>query len=94
MHHILLSNLSLAIICVCACVAILSALRNLQEKIRRLELEKGHTELSLHTMGRDVSHTHLHTDKVTQRPLNDQTGTEREISGQSNGNQGGCTKKI
>uniref|UniRef100_A0A3Q3IY58 Centrosomal protein 57 n=1 Tax=Monopterus albus TaxID=43700 RepID=A0A3Q3IY58_MONAL len=39
--------------------AILSALRNLQEKIRRLELEKGHAELSLHTMGKDGSHTRV-----------------------------------
>ncbi|XP_035536671.1 centrosomal protein of 57 kDa isoform X2 [Morone saxatilis] len=67
--------------------AILSALRNLQEKIRRLELEKGHTELSLHTLGKDASHTHLQRDKVAQRPLNDQTDTERETSGQSNCNQ-------
>ncbi|KAM3875218.1 LOW QUALITY PROTEIN: centrosomal protein of 57 kDa [Diretmus argenteus] len=39
--------------------AILSALRNLQEKIRRLELEKEHAELSLHTMRKDTSHTQL-----------------------------------
>ncbi|XP_051253073.1 centrosomal protein of 57 kDa isoform X2 [Dicentrarchus labrax] len=67
--------------------AILSALRNLQEKLRRLELEKGHTELSLHTLGRDASHTHLQRDKVARRLLNDQTDTERETSGQSNCNQ-------
>ncbi|XP_044060090.1 centrosomal protein of 57 kDa [Siniperca chuatsi] len=67
--------------------AILSALRNLQEKIRRLELEKGHTALSMHTMGKDASHTHLQSNKVTQRLLNDQTDTEREMSGQSNCNQ-------
>ncbi|XP_070762543.1 centrosomal protein of 57 kDa [Enoplosus armatus] len=67
--------------------AILSALRNLQEKIRRLELEKGHAALSLHTMGKNASHTHLQSDKVTQRLLNDQTDKERKISGQSNCNQ-------
>ncbi|XP_059187524.1 centrosomal protein of 57 kDa [Centropristis striata] len=64
---------------------ILSALRNLQEKIRRLELEKRHTGLSLHAVGKDASHTHLQSDKVTQRLLKDHT--EREINGQSNCNQ-------
>ncbi|XP_030008974.1 centrosomal protein of 57 kDa isoform X2 [Sphaeramia orbicularis] len=53
--------------------AILSALRNLQDKIRRLELEKAHGELSLHTMGKDVSNTHLQNDRVTQRLKNNQT---------------------
>ncbi|TKS81022.1 Centrosomal protein of 57 kDa [Collichthys lucidus] len=67
--------------------AILSALRNLQEKIRRLELEKGHTELSLHTMGKDSSRTHLQSDKVTQRLFNDKANAEGEISSQSNCNQ-------
>ncbi|XP_045929850.1 centrosomal protein of 57 kDa isoform X1 [Micropterus dolomieu] len=67
--------------------AILSALRNLQEKIRRLELEKGHAALSLHTMGKDASRTHLQSDKATQRLLSDQTDTEKEISGPSNCNQ-------
>ncbi|XP_028428554.1 centrosomal protein of 57 kDa isoform X2 [Perca flavescens] len=66
---------------------ILSALRNLQEKIKRLELEKGHAELSLQTLGEDASHTHLQSDKVTQRLLKDHTDTKREISGQSNCNQ-------
>ncbi|XP_042343119.1 centrosomal protein of 57 kDa isoform X2 [Plectropomus leopardus] len=66
--------------------AILSALRNLQEKIRKLELEKGHAELSLHTMGKDASNTHLQSDKVTQRLLKDYTDTKKE-SGQSNCNQ-------
>ncbi|XP_078102321.1 centrosomal protein of 57 kDa isoform X1 [Sander vitreus] len=66
---------------------ILSALRNLQEKIKRLELEKGHAELSLHTLGEDASHTHLQRDKVTQRLLKDPTDSKREISGQSNCNQ-------
>ncbi|XP_029302251.1 centrosomal protein of 57 kDa [Cottoperca gobio] len=66
---------------------ILSALRNLQEKIRRLELEKGHAEFSLHTMGKDSSCKRLQSDKVTQRLSKDHTDTEREISGQSNCNQ-------
>ncbi|XP_074498163.1 centrosomal protein of 57 kDa [Sebastes fasciatus] len=67
---------------------ILSALRNLQEKIRKLELEKGHAELSLHAVGnKDASYTRLQSDKVTQRLLKDHTDTEREISGQSNCNQ-------
>uniref|UniRef100_UPI0037E78CE4 centrosomal protein of 57 kDa n=1 Tax=Semicossyphus pulcher TaxID=241346 RepID=UPI0037E78CE4 len=65
--------------------AILSALRNLQEKIRRLELEKGNADLSMRTMGKDASH--LQRDKVTRRLLNDQTDTENEIKGQSNCNQ-------
>lgn len=89
MHHIPASNNY-----VCVCVAILSALRDLQEKIRRLELEKGKTELSLHTMGKDASHTHLHSNKVAKRLLNDRTETEREISGRSDCNQGGCTNEI
>ncbi|KAA8594314.1 hypothetical protein FQN60_005148 [Etheostoma spectabile] len=66
---------------------ILSALRNLQEKIKRLELEKGHAEHSLHTLGENASHTHLQRDQVTQRLLKDHTDTKREISGQSNCNQ-------
>ncbi|GAA6234426.1 centrosomal protein of 57 kDa-like isoform X4 [Lates japonicus] len=65
--------------------AILSALRNLQEKIRRLELEKGHT--SLQTIGKDTSHTHLQSANVTQRLFNNQTDTEREMSDPSNCNQ-------
>ncbi|XP_067450856.1 centrosomal protein of 57 kDa [Thunnus thynnus] len=67
--------------------AILSALKNLQEKIRRLELEKGHEELSLRSMGKDASHTHLQSDKMTQRVLNNQTDTRRETSDGSNCNQ-------
>uniref|UniRef100_A0A8C7GAS2 Centrosomal protein 57 n=1 Tax=Oncorhynchus kisutch TaxID=8019 RepID=A0A8C7GAS2_ONCKI len=39
--------------------AILSALMNLQEKIRKLELERGRTELSLHSLERETSHTAL-----------------------------------
>nr|XP_046245091.1 centrosomal protein of 57 kDa isoform X2 [Scatophagus argus] len=69
--------------------AILSALRNLQEKIRRLELEKGQAGRSLHTMGKDASHPPLQGDEATQRLFSSQTGThtERDISGQSNCNQ-------
>ncbi|XP_054868473.1 centrosomal protein of 57 kDa isoform X2 [Amphiprion ocellaris] len=67
--------------------AILSALRNLQEKIRRLELEKGHADLSHHSVGKDVSHTFLQNEKVNQRLTNNQTDTERKMSGQSNCNQ-------
>ncbi|XP_075997728.1 centrosomal protein of 57 kDa isoform X2 [Genypterus blacodes] len=48
---------------------ILSALKNLQEKLRKLELEKEHAELSLLIMGKDphantqrrLSHTQTHT---------------------------------
>uniref|UniRef100_UPI003AAD3B2F centrosomal protein of 57 kDa isoform X1 n=1 Tax=Centroberyx gerrardi TaxID=166262 RepID=UPI003AAD3B2F len=69
--------------------AILSALRNLQEKIRRLELEKGCAELSLRTMGKDTSHTQLQSEKVTQSFLdtNTQRDTGRETSDHSNCNQ-------
>ncbi|XP_056230176.1 centrosomal protein of 57 kDa isoform X1 [Seriola aureovittata] len=67
--------------------AILSALRNLQEKIRRLELEKGHPELGLQTVGKDASHTHLQSENVTQRLLNNQADTEREMSEPSDCNQ-------
>uniref|UniRef100_A0A672I4P7 Centrosomal protein 57 n=1 Tax=Salarias fasciatus TaxID=181472 RepID=A0A672I4P7_SALFA len=61
--------------------AILSALRNLQEKIRRLELEKGEAELSLHALGREASHS------VPQRDFNTQTDAERERKGEANCNQ-------
>ncbi|XP_036926969.1 centrosomal protein of 57 kDa isoform X1 [Acanthopagrus latus] len=67
--------------------AILSALRNLQEKIRRLELEKGHAQLSLRSMGKDASHTHLQSNQVTQRHLNGQADTERGKGGQTDCNQ-------
>lgn len=74
----------------CASAAILSALRNLQEKIRRLEREKWQAELNLHSIRRDVSHAHLQSDKVTQTPLNDPTDMEQETSGWPNCNQGAC----
>ncbi|KAM8903400.1 centrosomal protein of 57 kDa isoform 2-T3 [Spinachia spinachia] len=57
---------------------ILSALRNLQEKIMRLELGKGHAERSLHAVEENVSYTHLQRDH---------RDPEREISGESNNNQ-------
>ncbi|MED6279781.1 hypothetical protein CHARACLAT_004293 [Characodon lateralis] len=56
--------------------AISSALRNLQEKIRRLEFEKEQAELSLCTLGDDVRH---------RRQQND--STERKTSDQSHCNQ-------
>ncbi|KAF7663354.1 hypothetical protein LDENG_00211730 [Lucifuga dentata] len=64
--------------------AILSGLRNLQEKIRKLELEKEHAELSLRSMRKDTSHTHLQSEKVTQRLFDSQTDTRREINDPSN----------
>uniref|UniRef100_A0A3Q4GPH1 Cep57 centrosome localisation domain-containing protein n=1 Tax=Neolamprologus brichardi TaxID=32507 RepID=A0A3Q4GPH1_NEOBR len=66
------------------CVVILSALRNLQEKIRRLEMEKGHAEQSLHALGKDASQTLLQNEDITPRLLNDQKGPERQRSAQSN----------
>ncbi|XP_072546965.1 centrosomal protein of 57 kDa [Salminus brasiliensis] len=39
--------------------AILSALKNLQEKIRRLELERSEAELNLQKLSRESSHTHV-----------------------------------
>lgn len=70
------------------CVVILSALRNLQEKIRRLEMEKGHAERSLHALGKDASQTLLQNEDITPRLLNDQKDPERLRSAQSNCNQG------
>ncbi|XP_047450292.1 centrosomal protein of 57 kDa [Mugil cephalus] len=67
--------------------AIFSALRNLQEKIRRLELEKGQAELSLRTAGNNASHALLQNKKVTQRHLNGQINAEREMNDRSNCNQ-------
>lgn len=73
---------------VCARAAILSGLRSLQEKIRKLELEKRHAELSLRSLGKDATHTHNQSEKITQRLLNNQTDTLREMSDPSNCNQG------
>ncbi|XP_029923620.1 centrosomal protein of 57 kDa isoform X2 [Myripristis murdjan] len=67
--------------------AILSALRNLQEKIRRLELEKESAELSLYAMGKDTSHTQLQSEKITHRVSDTQRDIGRETNGISNCNQ-------
>ncbi|KAK2912518.1 centrosomal protein of 57 kDa isoform X2 [Channa argus] len=67
--------------------AILSGLRNLQEKIRRLELEKEHAELNLRSLRRDASYIYLQSEKVTRKLFNNQTNTERETSYPSNCNQ-------
>ncbi|KAM9317811.1 centrosomal protein of 57 kDa [Pholidichthys leucotaenia] len=67
--------------------AILSALRNLQEKIRRLELEKRHAELSLHSAGKDASDTLLRNENEAQRLLNSQATKQRGMNGQSSCNQ-------
>lgn len=70
------------------CEVILSALRNLQEKIRRLEMVKGHAERSLHALGKDASQTLLQNEDITPRLLNDQKDPERQRSAHSNCNQG------
>lgn len=72
----------------CALAAILSALRNLQEKIRRLELEKEHTKFSLRTSGKHTSHTLHQSESDAQRHVNDQKDREIKTNGQSNCNQG------
>ncbi|XP_008423926.1 centrosomal protein of 57 kDa isoform X1 [Poecilia reticulata] len=63
--------------------AILSALRNLQEKIRRLELEKDRAELSLCTLLKDGR---LQSDSPAQRLLTDED-IDRKTSEQSNHDQ-------
>lgn len=56
-----------------------------------MELEKEHAELSLRNMRKDTSHTHLQSEKVTQRLLNPQTDTRREMNDPPNNcNQGKC----
>lgn len=76
--------------CARAPAAIHSALRNLQMKIRRLELEKRQAELTMrYAARRDVSHAHPQSHKVTQTPPGDPTGVERETGGQPSCNQGG-----
>uniref|UniRef100_A0A3P9IVA1 Centrosomal protein 57 n=1 Tax=Oryzias latipes TaxID=8090 RepID=A0A3P9IVA1_ORYLA len=65
--------------------AILSALRNLQEKIRRLNLDKG--EGVLQVGENDISHRVLPSERVSQSLLNDQTDTARRGDGHSRGNQ-------
>ncbi|XP_064841387.1 centrosomal protein of 57 kDa isoform X1 [Oncorhynchus masou masou] len=68
--------------------AILSALMNLQEKIRKLELERGRTERSLHSLEKETSHTALRSDTHTLRDTHKPTDThERETSNQSEPNQ-------
>ncbi|XP_034556760.1 centrosomal protein of 57 kDa isoform X2 [Notolabrus celidotus] len=67
--------------------AILSALRNLQEKIRRLEMDKGKAGLRIHTLGQDASHTHLQSERVSRRILSDQIATQKERGDQSDCNQ-------
>ncbi|XP_070295387.1 centrosomal protein of 57 kDa [Salvelinus sp. IW2-2015] len=62
--------------------AILSALMNLQEKIRKLELERGRTERSLHSLEKETSHTDLRSD--THKPTDTH---KRETSHQSEPNQ-------
>ncbi|XP_075892212.1 centrosomal protein of 57 kDa isoform X2 [Nelusetta ayraudi] len=64
--------------------AILSALKSLQEKIRRLELDKERAELSLHSMERDVSQAHPFRDGGAHRPSD--IPTERERSNQASCN--------
>uniref|UniRef100_A0A3P8WHZ9 Centrosomal protein 57 n=1 Tax=Cynoglossus semilaevis TaxID=244447 RepID=A0A3P8WHZ9_CYNSE len=59
--------------------AILSALRNLQEKIRRLELEKGQADVM-------SSLTHLQSDKVAQKLLSNQVEKVRDKSDPTNCN--------
>ncbi|XP_028275693.1 centrosomal protein of 57 kDa isoform X2 [Parambassis ranga] len=67
--------------------AILSALRNLQVKIRRLELEKGQAELSLRSMEENTSHSLMQSEEVTKRLSNHQADTKQEMNGHSNCNQ-------
>uniref|UniRef100_A0A1A8I1Y7 Centrosomal protein 57kDa n=1 Tax=Nothobranchius kuhntae TaxID=321403 RepID=A0A1A8I1Y7_NOTKU len=57
---------------------ILSALRNLQEKFRRLELEKRQAEFSLHSLGKDASNTLLQSESPAQ--TNGQRDTERKAN--------------
>ncbi|XP_051935179.1 centrosomal protein of 57 kDa-like isoform X2 [Hippocampus zosterae] len=65
--------------------AILSALRHLQEKIRRLELANKGGELGGRTLRRDTPRPH--TAKMTQRTSTSQTDVGRVTDNQSNCNQ-------
>ncbi|KAM9852825.1 centrosomal protein of 57 kDa [Aulostomus maculatus] len=67
------------------CAAILSALRNLQEKIRRLELEKGTAEPTVRTTRMDASR--LQSDRMTQNPAYMEGDRRRERGDQSGCNQ-------
>ncbi|XP_042627674.1 centrosomal protein of 57 kDa-like, partial [Cyprinus carpio] len=53
----------------CVCAAILSALKNLQEKIRHLELERCDAQQKLQTVSRESTHSdhrHTHHDLLSQ----------------------------
>ncbi|XP_028319871.1 centrosomal protein of 57 kDa [Gouania willdenowi] len=63
---------------------ILSALRNLQEKIRRLESEKSQAELSLCALRRDASHRYQQSNN---RVSSNHTEAERDTGSQSDCNQ-------
>ncbi|XP_035009375.1 centrosomal protein of 57 kDa isoform X3 [Hippoglossus stenolepis] len=67
--------------------AILSALRNLQEKIRRLELDKEHAERGVQTVVQEASHVRPQSENVTRRLSSNQTETQRETTDSSNCNQ-------
>ncbi|XP_062242705.1 centrosomal protein of 57 kDa isoform X2 [Platichthys flesus] len=67
--------------------AILSALRNLQEKIRRLDLDKGRAERGVQMVVQDASHVRPQSENVTQRLSSNQTETQRETTDSSNCNQ-------
>ena len=79
------------ITCVCVCLAILSALRNLQEKIRTLEKERGRAVQSIYTPDRTATHkvtqpqrhkdTHSHADiaKHTDKHKHTDTHTHADI---------------
>ncbi|XP_051935178.1 centrosomal protein of 57 kDa-like isoform X1 [Hippocampus zosterae] len=69
----------------CLGAAILSALRHLQEKIRRLELANKGGELGGRTLRRDTPRPH--TAKMTQRTSTSQTDVGRVTDNQSNCNQ-------
>ncbi|XP_053279703.1 centrosomal protein of 57 kDa [Pleuronectes platessa] len=67
--------------------AILSALRNLQEKIRRLDLDKGRAERGVQTVVQDASHVRPQSENITQRLSSNQTETQRDTTDSSNCNQ-------
>ncbi|XP_069390082.1 centrosomal protein of 57 kDa isoform X2 [Paralichthys olivaceus] len=67
--------------------AILSALRNLQEKIRRLDLDKGRAEHGVQTVGQDASRIHPQSENVTRGLSSDQTDMQRDTTDPSNCNQ-------
>lgn len=55
---------------------------------------KGHAPLSLDSMRRRASQTNPESDKVIERPINDQSGSKREPSGQPNSDEGGRMHKV